>query len=164
MHPRLPMDTDDRVLLVDGDSVDPYLFLRARRRQTLAEPELKLVFAVLEDALDLFAKYLRTGGRKGRAVYRETEEWIFCRKDDRIFSFSSVCEILGIDPDYLRAGVRRWKANFAVASKGLVARPIRLRVRSRVVSSTAVRASRETRKQSSFRSGGRHTETLPRRA
>lgn len=164
MHPELSTDLHDHVLPPDGDSVDPYLFLRARRRQTLAEPELKLVLAVLEDALDRLAKYLRTSGRKGKSAYRETEAWIFAQKDDRVFSFASVCEILGIDPDYLRAGVRQWKANFVVASEGQLTRQGRLRVRSRVVSSTAVRAGRKTLKQSSFRSGGRHTETLPRRA
>jgi hypothetical protein len=145
MNPWFHADLDDRVLPMEADTVDPYVYLCTRRRQILAEPELKLVFALLEDALRCVGKYLRTRGRKGRSAYRDTDAWIFSRDDDRVFSFGSVCEILGINPDYLRKGVAQWKKNFPIVEKSKPAQMDSLRARPRVISRRPARLRRRIR-------------------
>jgi hypothetical protein len=42
-------------------------------------------------------------------LHREAEEWIFDRDRSHLFSFDNLCEALGYDPDYMRAGLCRWK-------------------------------------------------------
>ena len=48
-------------------------------------------------------------GRRGRRLFREAEEWIM--RDDLTWlcSFVNICHVLGVDPDYLREGLRRWR-------------------------------------------------------
>ena len=67
------------------------------------------MLAVLEDAVACFQKYVHARDNKGKALFREAEEWILEENSDWIFSFESICETLGIDPSYLREGVIKWK-------------------------------------------------------
>ena len=69
-------------------------------------PIKRLMLAVLEDALNCLDKHANAKHGDCLRIYREAEQW-FCRNDDdSIFSFSTVCETLGIEPNYLRSGLR----------------------------------------------------------
>jgi hypothetical protein len=81
--------------------------------------EVALMRAVLEDAIDCFQKQVRKSGRRAQRLAREAEDWLF--KDDQLwpFSFLNICHILGIDPDYLRRGLKQWqKTRVALATQG----------------------------------------------
>jgi len=69
-------------------------------------PERQLMIAVLWDAISCFQKGPAPGGRAAR-TYREAEIWIFAPGPDWLFSFERVCEVLGIDAEYIRSGLRR---------------------------------------------------------
>jgi hypothetical protein len=71
--------------------------------------EVSLMRAVLEDAIECFQKQAFKSGRRAQRLAREAEEWLF--KDDQRwpFSFLNVCNILGIDPDYVRRGLNQWR-------------------------------------------------------
>ena len=56
-----------------------------------------------------FQIYLTARGGRGKKLFNEAEEWIMTKHEDWIFSFASVCEILGFNPEYVRRGLRRWK-------------------------------------------------------
>jgi hypothetical protein len=62
-----------------------------------------LMLAVLEDGI---RSYL--GG--SRTIALEAEYWIFTHRRHSPFSFSIVCEMLGLDPDAVRKTLRRMKA------------------------------------------------------
>ncbi|MBI2989360.1 MAG: hypothetical protein HYY45_21585 [Deltaproteobacteria bacterium] len=62
----------------------------------------ELMLAVLEDAIACFES-------TNANLVQEAEEWINS-DDDEVFSFNNVCESLGLDPDRLRKGLLRWKA------------------------------------------------------
>jgi len=64
---------------------------------------------MLEDAVTCFQIYLTARSGRGKRVFNEAEEWIMIKDDDWIFSFESVCEMLGFNPEYVRQGLRRWK-------------------------------------------------------
>src|SRR5262245_35107880 len=71
-------------------------------------PELRLLAAVLEDAVATLTTDQRRCSSRQRRDYRETLRWINAGEDnDWVFSFSSVCEALGLDPNFLRAGLLR---------------------------------------------------------
>lgn len=69
-------------------------------------PERDLLIAILEDAIYNYRKYRRARDPEGKRNFREAKEWIMVRSDDWIFSFNSICELLGLDPDYIRRGLR----------------------------------------------------------
>jgi hypothetical protein len=61
-----------------------------------------LLRAVLEDAIGCFQ------GSNAKLV-EEAEEWIDS-DDEEVFSFNHICETLGLDPQAVRRGLKRWKA------------------------------------------------------
>jgi hypothetical protein len=87
----------------------PSQFYDALHRKHLLEGEKLLMFAVLEDAVDQYMKYLNSPTRKGQNRFREAEEWINRENRLALFSFDNVCEALDIDPVYMRRGLHRWK-------------------------------------------------------
>ena len=79
------------------------------RRKTLLEPEKRLMLAILEDAINCYQdNLLAKRGREGR-LFTEAEEWILEKGSDWIFSFKSICETLGFNPEYVRQGLLQWK-------------------------------------------------------
>jgi hypothetical protein len=79
------------------------------RRKTLLEPEKRLMFAILEDAIAGYQNNLLAQSGKGKKLFDETESWIIEVGSDWIFSFENVCEGLGFNPEYIRQGLLRWK-------------------------------------------------------
>jgi len=91
--------------LSNDSSVSGQYFDTMRRSEHL-EPEKALLIALLEDAIDNYRKLTATRDRQGKEQFREAEAWIMARDDKWIFGFDSVCELLGLDPDYIRRGLR----------------------------------------------------------
>lgn len=87
----------------------PSQYYEAMRRKHLLEGEKLLMFAVLEDAVDTFMKYVDATRRRGQRLFREAEEWINQHDPHWPFSFENICQFLDIDAEYMRAGLRRWK-------------------------------------------------------
>ena len=73
--------------------------------------EIRLMRAVLEDAVECVRKGLVSKSTSALRLAREAEEWIFYDDPQWIFSFPNICAALGIDPDYLRLGIKKWKEN-----------------------------------------------------
>lgn len=92
-------------------------YFERNKRKIEAMPEKDLMLAVLEDAVCCFQKYCLAPDKRGRILFKEAESWIFGDDERRVFACRNVCEILGIDADYLRIGLRRWKEN-RLASQG----------------------------------------------
>jgi hypothetical protein len=79
------------------------------RRKTPLEPEKALVLAVLEDGIRCFQDNIFPQNRKKQLLFEEAQEWLFSDELDGIFSFVSVCAMLGLDPSYIRRGMRQWQ-------------------------------------------------------
>ena len=100
--------------LVEPDVVLPSQFFGTIRRQALAKRgECQLLVAVLEDAVHCFQKYLLAPDKSGQRLFREAEEWMMAEKyqpgDAPGLSFEYVCDVLALDPLYLRGGLQRWR-------------------------------------------------------
>jgi hypothetical protein len=83
-------------------------FLRVFRQKSYSEPEQRLMFAVLTDAIECFQKYSNGQSRRARKLFRDAEAWILCRDVSWPFSFDNICEVLDIHPGYLRIGLIQW--------------------------------------------------------
>lgn len=101
---------DDRVSsLFQPDTLLADQYLETQRRNTPLEPEKRLMMAMLDDAVSCFQKYVNAQRRKEQALFQEVEEWFFDKDSDWFYSFENVSESLGLDPDYVRDGLARWK-------------------------------------------------------
>ncbi len=105
------LSMEERVTsLFQPDTLLPEQYMETFRRKLHLEPEKKLMLAILEDAIACYQKYVLARDSKGKMLFAEAEEWFAERGGDWLFSFSSVCETLGFNPDYLREGLFQWKA------------------------------------------------------
>ena len=85
---------------------------RFRRRRQL-DGERRLMLAVLEDAVEMYRKHCGPRPGRNRQLFLDAEEWI--ENDDRtwVFSFLNLCDVLELDAEYLRRGLRALKARAA---------------------------------------------------
>jgi len=91
-------------------------FLEGLVKKGVREGEEGLMLAVLEDAVTCFQKYVLAKDARGKALFREAEDWIVERNSDWIFSFDSICEVLGLSPEYVRQGLMQWKQSMLTAA------------------------------------------------
>lgn len=95
--------------LFQPDTLLPAQYLETFKRKAPLEPEKRLMLAVLEDAVACFQKYIFARDRRGKAMFREAEEWVMEEGSEWLFSFENICEVLGFNPQYVRGGLVRWK-------------------------------------------------------
>ena len=79
------------------------------RRKTPLEPEKALLLAVLEDGIRCFQDNILPRNKKKQMLFEEAEAWLFGNESNGVFSFVSVCALLGLDPGYIRRGLRQWQ-------------------------------------------------------
>lgn len=97
--------------LIQTDSLAPVQYMDLLKPQVPAAAEKRLMIAILEDAIECYQKYLHGDHRKGKTIFRETEDWIFSGDDVSPVSFNNVCDALGLDSSYVRAGLLRKRAS-----------------------------------------------------
>lgn len=95
--------------LFEPDVLLPAQFFAAFRREGGLERERLLMLAVLEDAVDCYQKYAFARDPRGRQLFAEAREWVQSTDRSWLFSFENICELLGINADYVRAGLDRWR-------------------------------------------------------
>ncbi len=74
------------------------------------QPECHLLWAVLREGIETYMRYATATNRRGQRLFTEVEMWIFTDDPTWLCSFISICHVLGLDPDYLRSGLKRWRA------------------------------------------------------
>jgi transposase-like protein len=95
--------------LFEPDTLLPIQYFEAMRRKHLLEGEKRLILSVLEDAIECFMKCIDSPTNKGQRLFREADEWIFLEDKRWVFSFDNVADMLDINPEYMRRGLREWK-------------------------------------------------------
>ena len=82
------------------DTVLPVQLLKALPHQI--QPERRLMIAVFEDAVWCLRKYRAATQPSQKRLFRDACEWMTAEPDGNLFSFSTICEVLGIDPGSVR--------------------------------------------------------------
>jgi hypothetical protein len=109
---------DERIAaLFQPDAVLAEQYFENFRRSSPLEPEKILFLAVLEDGIRCLQDNFLTQNDKKKILFQDAEAWIFGSDSDWIFSFASVCAVLGFDPQYLRRGLRNWQARARTVSQ-----------------------------------------------
>jgi len=85
------------------DFLVPAQYYDLTRRRSGLDGETRLVYAVLEDAVRCYVK--NSGASRGirHALFTEVQNWFQAHSQvPGLFSFAYVCDVLGVDPDFLR--------------------------------------------------------------
>ena len=96
-----------RNLFGQPDVIVIHEYLHVYRSNTAHTPEIRLIAAVLEDAIDCYLKYYSTKTRRGKRIFTEAAQWIFSPDEDWLFGFNNICEMLKLDPNYIRRVLRQ---------------------------------------------------------
>jgi hypothetical protein len=115
---------EDRVQeLFQPDTLLPSQYFDRIRRRSSADGERRLMVAILEDAVDVYRKQVVARDRKRRQLFEDAESWIESEDRSWIFSYENICDMLRIDADYLRKGLRVWKEKALGARAQIVSFP-----------------------------------------
>ena len=79
-------------------------------KRTIRDGEERLMFAVLENVVECFQKYVLARKPSGKQLFREAEEWFLDKDNEALYSFENICDTLGFHPDHIRKGLMAWKA------------------------------------------------------
>lgn len=104
--------TYDHRMITDGwVSIDPVdeTILEGVYKKTLREGEERLMFAVLENAVECFQKYVLARKPSRKQLFQEAEDWFLDKEDEALYSFENICETLGLHPEHIRKGLMVWK-------------------------------------------------------
>jgi hypothetical protein len=131
--------SEDSGRLFEPDTVLSAQYYASYKTSPYKEPELRLMAAVLEDAIACLSIKTHPATARQRKQIENAWQW-FASEDDSewIFSFKNICEALGIDPAYLRRGLIRWTGEAELISAGdspdlkagSSARPKKIRLRA----------------------------------
>jgi hypothetical protein len=95
--------------LFEPDTLLPTQFFGALKRKRFPSGEHRLLVAIMRDAVDCFQKHIHARDAKRRQLFLDADAWIADGDDRSAFSFNNCCETLGLNPDYVRAGLQDWR-------------------------------------------------------
>ena len=124
------MDFTSTIQCLESDDVESAIFWRTVRSNEHALPERDLMLAVVKDALLNFRKNLHNPNK----LFKADHAWFFQNDRDDLYSFESVCAVLGLSAPGIRRRLLVWQIE-ADASAASV--PIEDTKRSRVLSGLA---------------------------
>jgi hypothetical protein len=94
--------------LLPPAAVLPEQFYGSLSRTNSGRGEVALMRAVLEDAVNCFQ---RAHGPHVDRLAKDAERWLFSNDTRWPFSFVNICTVLGLNVEYMRLGLKRWRQN-----------------------------------------------------
>jgi len=88
----------------------PVQFVDLLQRPVERKPELRLMVAVLEEALRTFCGCASSSRRRDQRLFQEAAEWFDSPDASWPFAFEYICDALGLEPEWIRQLLRRWQA------------------------------------------------------
>lgn len=95
--------------LFQPDTLLSTQFFDDRRSKTGLEPEKRLMLAILEDAICCFQENSAAKHGKSKRRFDDVKRWLFNTGDGWVFSFENICNVLELNPEYVRKGLIRWE-------------------------------------------------------
>jgi hypothetical protein len=107
--------------LFEPDTILPTQFYAMFKNSQYREPERRLMVAILEDAVSCLLTDLHRSNLRQRKQYEEAKAWVTTNEESEwIFSFKNICEVLGMDPGYLRRGLIRPVTSSRIRSTSVI--------------------------------------------
>jgi hypothetical protein len=85
---------------------DDWFYAASPRNEGMGE--YVLVEAILREAIREYQKFAGQRTRRGARLFREVDQWFLDDDAEWDFSFVNVCQILDLEPSYIRTGLKIW--------------------------------------------------------
>lgn len=109
---RLEETTEEVVnRLFQPDTLLAHDYFQTFRRSAPLEPEKLLMLAVLQDAVSTYRLHAFAKAGKKRRLFLDAQRWLWQPANCWPFCFESICDVLELDANHLRAGLTQWKEN-----------------------------------------------------
>ena len=106
--------------LIQPDTLLPSQFFDRVRRRSELDGERRLMIAVLEDALDVFRKQVGAHDVRGKQLFHEAVDWLEDAEANDLFSFENICDVLDLNAEYIRRGLKSLQARLLDKPRGQV--------------------------------------------
>jgi len=113
------------MIMLETDVLASHSYLTVHRQLKPGQPERKLMFAVLVEAIQAYQKFAFSSSAHKQALFRDAEKWLWSNASDDVFSFSNICEVFEVNPAFLRCGLVKWR--IARRQRELRAKTVQLR-------------------------------------
>ncbi len=70
--------------------------------------EYRLMLAVLQDAVTCWFRCNSVRNGRERRMFQELSAWFWSDDQDWLYSFESICDHLGLEPNAIRRGLKNW--------------------------------------------------------
>lgn len=108
MSTLFPSDWEGTSAILADQAVLPEQFHEPRGGIQNECGEVALMRAVLTDAINCYQRGLLSKKQRDLRLAEEAEEWFFVDDYYQPFSFVHICSVLGLEPAYIRLGLKRW--------------------------------------------------------
>lgn len=100
---------DDLSGLFEPDLLTPEQDAERRRLAEEEIPEIKLMIAVMADAVNLYQRNAACRAGRARRLFEEARLWIESTDQSWLYSFESICRVLQLEPAQVRRELRTWR-------------------------------------------------------
>mgnify|MGYP001412508439 CR=1 FL=1 len=100
---------DDFSRLFEPDLITPEQHRDRVRAECTDQPEVRLMLAVMEDAVATYQRYAVENDGRNQRLFEEAEDWINSTDTSWPYSFENICVALRVEPETLRNGLRSWR-------------------------------------------------------
>ena len=126
---------DSVARLFEPDIITPEQHYDRTRSERADVPEIRLMLAVMEDAVASYQRHALESDRHGLRMFTEIREWIESEDSSWPYSFENICTALRLEPDSLRRGLVTWREKQVAGKREVYRFPFR-RVNGKRHSST----------------------------
>src|SRR4029077_6928708 len=92
---------DNVVRLFEPDLITPEQHRDRIQPESTDRPEIRLMLAVMEDAVATFQRFAVEPGRRNQRLCEEAESWILSTDTSWPYSFENICSALKFEPETL---------------------------------------------------------------
>ncbi len=111
--------------LFEPDLITPDQHRDRVQMERTDQPEIRLMLAVMEDAVATYQRYASEPGRRNRRLFEEAESWIKSTDTSWPYSFENICAALRFEPETLRKGLEEWRTQREQGGRAMYRFPFR---------------------------------------
>ncbi len=111
--------------LFEPDLITPHQHRDRVQMERTDQPEVRLMLAVMEDAVATYQRYASEPSRRSRRLFEEAASWINSTDTSWPYSFENICAALHFEPETLRKGLEEWRQQREQGGRGMYRFPFR---------------------------------------
>lgn len=97
--------------LFEPDILTPEQHRDRVRTESVDQPEVRLMLAVMEDAVATYQRFLTEPKKRNRRQFDEVRDWIHSEDTNWPYSFENICTALHFEPELVRQGLHEWETS-----------------------------------------------------